>query len=82
MATRQSRAGDRVRVGSLSACLSPEDPDLPGLRRHDSGEEGRTGTVVRVGAGFDPTHPFEVGVDAAGGGGDFYAASELVLLDE
>ena len=57
MATRRPRAGDRVRVGSLSACPSPEDPDLPGLRRHDPGQEGRTGTVVRVGARFDPTHP-------------------------
>ena len=69
-------------MGSLSACPSPEDPDLPGLRRHDPGEEGRTGTVVRVGAWFDPTHPFEVDFGAAGGGADFYTASELVLLDE
>ena len=50
MATREPRTGDRVRIGPLSACPSPEDPDLPGLRRHDLGEEGRTGTVVRAGA--------------------------------
>jgi hypothetical protein len=81
MATREPRPGDRVRVGPLSACPSPDDPYLPGFRRHDPGEEGKTGTVLQIKPERDPTHPFQVGFDAAGGG-DFYAASELVLLDE
>jgi hypothetical protein len=68
MATRETRTGDRVRVGPLSACPSPHDPYLPGLRRHDPGEEGRTGTVLRVKPEPDPTHPFQVGFDAAGRG--------------
>ena len=81
MATREPRIGDRVRVGPLSACPDHDDPSLPGLPRHDPGEEGRMGTVLRVQPEPDPTHPFQVGFDAIGGG-DFYAAPELVLLDE
>ena len=81
MATREPRIGDRVQIGPLSACPSPDDPYLPGLPRHDHGEEGRTGTVLRVKPERDPTHPFQVGFDDSGGG-RFYAAPELVLLDE